>query len=130
MRDDLDKQANELMEKKLATMLSPIEWQHVISYDEKRGFIFLGGNKANAATLQMLKQEAELISTMELWKILIETPNALGQQTMFRTGEDPDAFKKGRALIFHLDSQKKIVDILKTYTQPVKPNMWVDMAGV
>ncbi len=113
MKDDVEKMANDRVHAKLVEMLSPIDWNHVVS--QGKGLIFIGNNKADPAQLQALKAEAELLSTLEIWKILQETPNALGQQAMFKTGEDVDAFKKGRAMLFHLDSQKKIVDLLKSY---------------
>ena len=121
MADDLEKRAKELMEEKLANMMSPINWQQVVSFNERQGSIFIGEKRADNAELQNLKAEAEMLMTSRLWQLLYETPNALAQQIMFRTGEDMDAFKKGRAIIFHLDSQKKILDILKSYKPPVIP---------
>lgn len=121
MADDLEKRAKELMEEKLASMLSPINWNQVITFNERQGVVFIGSNRAEPAKLQALKAEAEMLTDSGLWNFLYETPNALAQQIMFRTGEDTDAFKKGRAMIFHLDSQKKILNTLKSYKAPVIP---------
>ncbi len=121
LRDDVEAMANKRIGEKLVEMLSPVDWNHVMSSDTRRGFIFIGKTQADAATLQALKQEAEMLASMEIWRLLIESPNALAQQVMFKTGEDPQAFQKGRSMLFHLDSQKKIVETLRAYSQP-KPS--------
>ena len=121
MNDDIDEKAKELSDAKLATMMSPVNWNQVVSFNEKQGAIYIGGNRADAAQLQNLKAEAEMLATSNLWGLLFETPNALAQNAMFKTGDDVDSFKKGRAMIYHLDSQKKIVEILRAYTPPVIP---------
>ncbi len=118
MADDLEKKAKELMETRLAQMMSPVDWNHVVTLNERQGAIYIGGQRADHAQLQNLKAEAEILATSNLWGLLHETPNALAQNAMFKTGDDTDSFKKGRAMIFHLDSQKKIVEILRGYAQP------------
>lgn len=115
MADDIEKKATELAGKKLSELLSPIDWSHVVRMDEKRGLVFIGDEQADPERLLSLKSEAELIESTTLWKLLTESPNALAQQTMFRTGEDIDAFKKGRALIYFIETQKKILSTLRSY---------------
>lgn len=115
MKDDLDVRAATLAQEKLSTLMSPINWQHVVTLNERQGVIYIGKVRADHAQLQALRAEAEQFAASGLWQLLYETPNALAQNTMFRTGEDTDAFKKGRSMIFFLDSQKKIVDLLRGY---------------
>jgi len=115
MKDDVEKMANDRLREKLVEMLSPVDWNHVITHDARRGLVFIGKTQADPAFLQALKAEAEMLVSSEIWKLLIETPNTLAQQIMFKTGEDTAAFQKGRAMIYHLDSQKKIVETLLSY---------------
>ncbi len=121
LRDDTEKMADERVHQKLVEMLSPVDWSHVITHDTRKGVVFIGGKQADPAFLQSLKSEAEMVTSTELWRLLIETPNTLAQQIMFKTGEDTQAFQKGRSMIYHLDSQKKIVETLMSYKQPPKP---------
>ncbi len=118
LSDDVEKRVDEELHDKLVAMLSPVDWNHVMSVDSRRGFIFIGKTQADPSLLAALKQEAEMLSGMEIWKLLVESPNALAQQTMFKTGEDPLAFQKGRSMLYHLDSQKKIIETLRSYTPP------------
>ncbi len=122
MRDDAVKMAEELTHAKFTEMLSPVDWNHVMSVDTRKGFVFIGKVQADPALLQTLKSEAEMLSTMEIWKLLTESPNALAQQVMFKTGEDVLAFHKGRSMLYHLDSQKKIVETLMGYQPPKQPS--------
>ncbi len=121
MKDDVEEMANKRLHEKLGEMLSPVDWNHVMTVDPRRGFVYIGGVQADPAMLQVLKQEAEMLSTLEIWKLLVESPNALAQQTMFKTGQDPLAFQKGRSMLFHLDSQKKIVETLRGYAHKPAP---------
>ena len=117
MKDDLDKQAKELAEKKVSEMMSIVDWRKVATFSERQGLIYIGGIKCEAPQILALKAEAEQLKASEIWKLLYETPNALAQKTMFETGGDVDAFLKGRAMIYHLDSQKKIIDLFCSYQQ-------------
>lgn len=115
MSDDLDKRATDIMEDKLADMMSPVDWRYVLNSDVKRGIIFIGSERADDKQLLNLKSEAEMLKASNLWNLLHETPNALAQEAMFKTGADTDAFLKGRSMIYHLDSQKKIIETLISY---------------
>jgi len=117
MADDLEERAKVLADKKLSVMMSPVDWKQVLTFNERQGLFYLGGQRLDQPQLLALKAEAEMLLASELWRVLFETPNALAQQAMFKTGEDTDAFKKGRAMIYHLDSQLRILTSLKSYSQ-------------
>lgn len=116
MRDDLDKKAEELANNKLTSLLSVVDWKKVVTINEQQGILYIGGERADDMRLQNLKQEAEFIIGSELWQLIIETPKALAHKAMFTAGESLDDMKKGRAMLFTLTSQEKVVRLLKSYT--------------
>lgn len=117
MRDDLDKQANELADKKLAELLSLIDTSMIVSADSRTKQLLIGGEKVDDSRLVNLKSEAEFLVASDLWKLLYETPKALAEQAMFvNDGDLPTQLLKGRAILFTLATQKKIVDIFKSKT--------------
>jgi len=120
MRDDLDKQAEELAKKKLNDLLSPVDLQHIVTINKQTGVIYLGGARADDGELGNLKNEAEYLVQTRLWKLLIETPKSLAEKEIFIAGENLDAIKKGRSILYTLSSQRNVVELLKNY-QPKKP---------
>lgn len=117
MRDDLEKQSEELAEQKLADLLSNFDPKHIISFDSKRGLVFIGGEQADEGRLMNLKQEATALEGFELWKILYESPKALAEKAMFvDDGKLETQLLKGRAMLFLLSTQKKILDIINSYS--------------
>ena len=115
MRDDLDKQAEELAKKKLNDLLSVVDIRSIVSMDKRNGIVYIGGERADEGRLGNLKAEAEFFTQSELWKLISQTPRELAQRIMFVAGESLDDMKKGRSLLFTLDSQQKIIDIFKSY---------------
>lgn len=120
MADDIDKKADERMQEKMSQMLSPVNYNQVISQNKRTGFLYLGKEQCDDATILNLKAEAELITKSSLWPILIETPKELAMRAMFVEG-DLKSFEKGRAMLYHIDSQKQIVELLAAYAQRAKP---------
>ncbi len=115
MRDDLDKQAEELAQKKLSTLLSVVDLNNVIRIDKVKRVVYIGETLADDSTLANLKSEAEFIEASELWKILCETPKELAQQAMFVNGENIESMTKGRAILYTLKAQTNIIETLKSY---------------
>ncbi len=114
MRDDLDKQAEELAKKKLNDLLSSADLKSIVSTDKQRGLIFIGGEKADETTLINMKAEAEAVLSMGIWKLLYETPKRLAEKAMFTDdGKLENQLIKGRAMLYTLDTQKTILDTFK-----------------
>lgn len=114
--EDIDTKAKELSDKRLKEMLSLVDYNYVVSIDKKHGFLYLGKEKADVITLNNLKAEAEFLSNSLIWKLLCETPKELAQESMFKSSESLDDLKKGKAMLYHLDSQNNIINTLKGYT--------------
>ncbi len=58
-----------------------------------------------------------MLKSFNLWKIIQETPKELAQRAMFVAGESVDDMKKGRSMLYTLDSQKRIVEMFSGYQQ-------------
>ena len=114
MRDDIDKQAEELAKKKLNDLLSPSDMKAIVSYNPQQGTIFIGGERADDGRLANLKSEAEYIEKTDLWHLLYETPKRLAERAMFNDdGKLENQLLKGRAILYALDTQKTILDTFK-----------------
>ena len=113
MDEEIDRRAEILSEKKLANLLSVVDWSQVLSKDSRTGVYYLATEPIDNASLANLKSEANLIADTELWKILIETPKALAHKAMFIAGESIDDMKKGRAILHTLSSQETVIDLLR-----------------
>ena len=114
MRDDLDKQANEIADKKLEVLLSLVDEKQVLSIT-KTGVVYIGNEKADDGRLANLKAEADFIGASDIWKILNQSIRELAQRAMFVAGDSIDDMKKGRSMLYLLDTQNRIVTTLQSY---------------
>lgn len=113
--ENIEEKAKEITEKRLNEMLSVVDTNQVIS--QKSGFIYLGTNHASDIQLSNLKAEAEFLKNSSIWNIIQETPKELAQRAMFVAGDSLDDMKKGRSILYTLDSQKKVIDMLLLYNK-------------
>lgn len=102
--------------KNMNDLLSLVDMNKVISLN-KNGFIYLGTERISDIQLQNLKAEAEFLKNSSIWNIIHETPKELAQRAMFVNGDSLDDMKKGRSILYTLDSQKKIIDMLLLYNK-------------
>lgn len=112
-----EERAKVLMEERLTKLLSVVDPHMIVTYDSKNRNIYIGGELADAGRLNNLKAEAEFFAQSELWRIIKETPKELAQRAMFVGGESLDDMKKGKAMLFTLDTQQKILETFKGYAQ-------------
>lgn len=120
MRDDLDKKAEELAKEKLMQLLSIVDENKIVTFNEKVGAVFIGGERATEGQLLNLKQEAEALMKFDLWALIYETPKKLAHLAMFVSGESVDDMKKGRSMLYTLSTQKRIIETFKAYNPPKK----------
>ncbi len=116
MADDLDKRANELVDDKISLLLSAVDSKRIATFNEKTKQYFIGGELATNEQLAVLKQEADMIKTLSIWPILIETPKELAEQSMFVKGETLADLQKGRSMLYTIATQQKIVELFSGYT--------------
>jgi hypothetical protein len=101
----------------LNKLLTPVDEKLIVSFDSKAGAIFIGGERADDGRLTNLKSEANFLMESDIWNILNQTIRELAQRAMFVDGTSIESMQKGRSMLFLLDSQKKIVDIFRSYAQ-------------
>lgn len=117
-----DEKAKQLMEKRLTALLSPVDLSMIVSYDSRTRNVYIGGEPADPGRLGNLRAEAEFFEQSELWKLMKETPKRLAERAMFTDdGKIDTQLLKGRAMLFLLDTQQKLLDTFKSYTQPPSP---------
>lgn len=107
----------DIVRQKMDAMLSPIDTNKIVAFDKRAGAIYIGGERAEEGRLVGLKSEAEAIEQFELWHLIKETPKELAQREMFVSGDNMDAMKKGRSMLYTLDTQQRIIDTFKSYQQ-------------
>ncbi len=113
---DVEKKAEELVNKKLEELLSIIDERKIITFNEKEKSVYIGGVRATAEQLANLKQEAEAIVQFDLWNILNETPKKLAQNALFiDDGKSEIVHAKGRSMLYLLGTQNRILTTLRSY---------------
>lgn len=113
--DDTEKKANILADKKLMEMLSPVDYAKVVYADKMKGTVTINGDRVDEGRLANLHAEAEALTQMDIWSLIYETPKELAHRAMFIDGDNIDTMKKGRSMLYHLSSQKNIIDLFKSY---------------
>lgn len=113
MADDLEKRANEIADKKLEGILSVVDYSQIVGQRGKQ--IYVGGELVDDAQLANLKADAAFLAKSDIWKLLKETPKELAQRALFKDdGKSEVLHAKGRSMLYLLDTQQKIVDILNS----------------
>jgi len=119
---DTEERAKQLTEQRLIELLSVVDPKRIVTIDKNnRSAIYIGGKLADEGRLANLKSEAEFLIESDLWGILTETPKDLAHKALFVEGDNLDTMKKGRSMLFTLDTQKKVVEIFKSYSHPSRP---------
>lgn len=114
MADDLDKKAEALAQIKLMELLSIVDDRQIVAIDTRTKALMVGGERLDESRAHNLKAEAEFFLESDLWKLIYETPKELAQRAMFvDDGTLENQLLKGRAILFTLATQKKIVDTFK-----------------
>lgn len=112
MVDNTDEKADKLANERLAALLTTVDEKLVVSMDSRSKALLIGGERPDDARLANLKSEALFLIESDLWKVIYETPKALAEQAMFKDdGKLETQLLKGRAILYTLATQKRIVDI-------------------
>lgn len=112
MADDIEDRADELADKKMSDLLSPIDWKSIVTLNKTQGILFVGGQQIDKERLANLKSEAEFILRSDLWQLMYESPKDIAHKAMFVSGETLVDMQKGRSMLYALQAQKNILDIL------------------
>lgn len=102
----------------MSKLLGFIDFNSIITFNEKTGVVFIGGERVDEGKLTNLKSESEFILHSDMWKVMSETIRHLAYEMMFIKSTSFEDMKSGKMLLYHLDIQKKIMDILASYKKP------------
>lgn len=112
-QEDVEKRAEELSQSKLANLLSVVDPNIILTMDVKSKSILVGGERIDQGKLANLHSEALFFAESELWKIIVESNKKLAERAMFvDDGKLENQLLKGRAILYTLDTQQKIIDLL------------------
>lgn len=112
---DVTERVDQLASKKVSDLLGYTDEDLVMTYAEKQGFIFLGGERVEADKCLNLKQEAELILSTDLWKIMVNTIGDQAKKVMFEKSQTYEDMRSGKMMLYNLSLQSKILEMFKNY---------------
>lgn len=120
MKEIIEKRSEELAQQKLSKLLTVIDPRLIVSFSKDARAIYIGGERVDEARLANLKAEAEAMMSMDMWNLIFETPKELAHRAMFVTGDSIDEMRKGRAILYTLDTQYRILNTFRSYQQVPK----------
>ncbi len=127
MVDDVEERAEVLAAKMIDNLFTPCDLRQIVTFEvtnpnTKAGIVKIGGQRADEAQLANLRSEAIALKNMAIWQLLIETPNNLAQNALFKDdGDNKVTHTKGRSMLYLLSTQKKIVETLSSYQPAIVP---------
>lgn len=114
MPKTIEQRVEELANEKLNKLLSIVD-EKLILVITPEGKVKVGGVDATPQLKANLKSEAEFFSESDLWKLINTKISHEAQRIMFVTGISLKEIEMGRSMLYLLDMQKRIIDVLKTY---------------
>lgn len=132
MKPEKSKKENNLTEKEILTTLlsemtgaiDPNKVFYVGSNTAGEIIYKLAGKKLTPVQSSLLRNEAQMISKMQLWKIMTETLRNTARLKMFEKSETFDDMRWGKAMLYNVDVMETIVNKLQEI-QPEKPKTHV-----
>lgn len=127
MAKKINKDLQEEVNKKLASMLGFVDEKNIITFDKAKGIILIGGERVSEERLTNLRSESEIFLQSDLWKILSGTITFMAYNQMFVKSQKYEDTLSGKMWLYHLDIQKKLMDTFKSYKKtvqkpPIAPN--------
>ena len=113
VKDDIEKRAQEIADKKLLELLTIVDENKVLSVE--KGKVHIGGVICEDTRLKNLKSEAEFLLQTDLWTVIHETLKQQAQKQMFVSSQSLVDLQKGKTILFTLQSQQNFLDFLKRY---------------
>lgn len=108
---DVKEEARKLVE----SLLTGIDEKSVLTVDENRGLIFIGGEQIDDARMLNLKSEAEFLLKSDVWKVIHETVKHIAQKAVFIDSESLADLQKGKSILYTLSTQSNILKKLVSY---------------
>ncbi len=114
---DVKEEARKLVE----SLLTGIDEKSVLTVDENRGLIFIGGEQIDDARMLNLKSEAEFLLKSDVWKVIHETVKHIAQKTVFVDSQSLADLQKGKSVLYTLSTQSNLLKKLVSYKRKTQP---------
>ena len=118
------------LENKLVKELPEIDYEKIITYNEKTGQVFLANQPINERELASLKEEVSFLERTVVWQIITNTLYSQAQQIMFQKSTNFEDMRSGKAMLRNIEIQHNIFNIIKGFkypekkkVEPLKPNI-------
>jgi hypothetical protein len=114
-QEEVEKRAGELAKERLEKLLTIVDPALIVTMDTRAGAILIGGERADPGRVANLHSEAQFFAESDLWKVIVESNKRLAEKAMFvDDGKMENQLLKGRAILYTLDTQNKILKLFKT----------------
>ena len=104
---NIEKEKNDLLKDLLCAVVA----EDILGVD-KMGKIYLNKELIRDDEIRMLQAEAKFLNNSRLWSILTNTLYLQAQKTMFELATSFDDMRQGKAILYAIDVQKKIIKII------------------
>jgi hypothetical protein len=93
--------------------MMPIVEEERLLYIDKYNKVYVKGKQVFGTELNNLQTEAKYFDECDLWKLIVNYMNADVSRKVFEKSQTPIDLVIGKAILYTLDVQKKIIDKLK-----------------
>lgn len=97
----------------LKHLLNAILIEDVVTISPKVKKVFVNGRELEQGELESIVEEAKFIEKTRLWTLMQGTLNAQAKDKLFNHAVSPDDLFMGKAMLYNLDIQNKIIEIFK-----------------
>lgn len=111
----IKKEAGEQALKMVSELLGTVNESEILTVNEQKGFVFIGGERIIPEQALAMQQEAEMITNTYLWKVMCSTIEASAQKRIFEKSTTMDDVMAGKMALYNLSLFKKMINTFKTY---------------
>ncbi len=101
------------LEEKFSKLLKSVNPYHVFTANKQENQVFLNKKLIEVNELGDLKSQVTFFRQSSLWKILNETVRAQSMERMFISSKTLDDMTFGKAMLFNLGIQDKILELIE-----------------
>lgn len=107
--------AQQLATKDVSELLGTVNEAEILTVNEQKGFVFVGGERITPEQALSMRQEAELIENTYLWKVMCSTIEMSAQKRIFEKSVTIDDVMSGKMALYNLSLFKKMLKTFKNY---------------
>lgn len=107
-------EVEEMVSKRMGELLGTNDETKIITWNQAKGIVFLGGKRMDATELNNYRADAEFIMESGLWKAIEATLTNDAQDRIFNRSKDFQDMLNGKMALYNLSLIKKILAIFKS----------------